>query len=75
MRFYSHILPNGLEVIAECSPSAFSTALGFFVRVGARDEPEDISGVSHFLEHMAFKGSGSRTADDINREFDEIGAV
>lgn len=75
MQFLSHTLPNGLEIIAECSPSAFSTALGFFVRVGARDESVEISGVSHFLEHMAFKGSGARTAEDINREFDEIGAV
>lgn len=74
MRFFSHTLPNGLEIIAESSPSAFSTALGFFVRVGPRDESPEIAGISHFLEHMAFKGSAERTAEDVNREFDEIGA-
>lgn len=74
MKFSSYTLPNGLQIIAECSPSAFSTAVGFFVRVGARDESAEIAGISHFLEHMAFKGSEGRTADDVNREFDEIGA-
>lgn len=74
MKFSSYTLPNGLELIAECSASAFSAALGFFVRVGARDESAEIAGISHFLEHMAFKGSEGRTADDVNREFDEIGA-
>ncbi|MGQ9504408.1 MAG: M16 family metallopeptidase [Thermogutta sp.] len=74
MKFFSHTLPNGLEIISESSPSAFSTALGFFVRVGARDESPEIAGISHFLEHMAFKGSAERRAEDVNREFDEIGA-
>jgi len=74
VKFSSYTLPNGLQIIAEYSPSAFSTALGFFVRVGARDESREISGISHFLEHMAFKGSEGRTAEDVNREFDEIGA-
>src|SRR5690606_21732302 len=67
-------LENGLEIVAECNPRAYSTALGFFVRAGARDESDDISGVSHFLEHMAFKGTPKRSAADVNREFDEIGA-
>jgi predicted Zn-dependent peptidase len=49
-------------------------AVGFFVRTGARDETPEINGVSHFLEHMVFKGSERRNAFDVNREFDEIGA-
>ncbi|MEX2139499.1 MAG: pitrilysin family protein [Pirellulales bacterium] len=74
MNFQTTTLENGLEVIAECDDAAYSTALGFFVKAGARDETDAVSGVSHFLEHMAFKGTPRRTADDVNREFDEMGA-
>jgi predicted Zn-dependent peptidase len=74
MPFHSHTLPNGLQVIAETSPSARSVALGFFVRTGSRDETPEVSGVTHFLEHMVFKGTPRRTALDVNRDFDRIGA-
>ncbi|MBN2216150.1 MAG: insulinase family protein [Pirellulales bacterium] len=74
MEFRNRTLDNGLEVVAEVNPEAYSTALGFFVRAGSRDETADVAGVSHFLEHMAFKGTESRSADDVNREFDELGA-
>lgn len=74
MEFREHVLPNGLEVVAECNSDARSTALGFFVKTGARDETDDVAGVSHFLEHMVFKGTPTRSADDVNREFDEMGA-
>ena len=74
MQFHHHTLPNGLEVIAECKPEAQSTAVGFFVKTGARDEQIADSGVSHFLEHMAFKGDEQYSADDVNRIFDEVGA-
>jgi len=67
-------LPNGLTIVAEETPEAHTGAVGFFVKAGSRDETADIMGVSHFLEHMMFKGSARRTADDVNREFDEIGA-
>jgi predicted Zn-dependent peptidase len=72
--FRRHTLENGLEILAECNDEAVSTGLGFFVRTGARDETDDVAGVSHFLEHMCFKGTPRRSADDVNREFDEIGA-
>ncbi|MEM7682499.1 MAG: pitrilysin family protein [Planctomycetota bacterium] len=68
------VLPNGLEVVAEADPSAHTAAVGFFVRAGARDEPPELMGVSHFLEHMMFKGTARRSAEDVNREFDELGA-
>jgi len=72
---YEHTtLGNGLTIIAELDPEAHSAAGGFFVKTGARDEPAELMGVSHFLEHMMFKGTDRRSADDINREFDEIGA-
>jgi predicted Zn-dependent peptidase len=74
VKFETATLDNGLEIIAECNPEAYSTALGFFVNTGARDESDDVSGVSHFLEHMVFKGTPTRSADDVNREFDEMGA-
>src|SRR5215472_16557306 len=74
MPFHSQKLVNGLQIIGETSPSARSVALGFFVRTGARDETPEVSGVTHFLEHMVFKGTPHRTALDVNLDFDRIGA-
>ena len=74
MEFHEARLDNGLTIVAERSPSVHSVALGFFVRTGSRDEVDEVSGVSHFLEHMAFKGSQRHSADDVNRVFDEVGA-
>src|SRR5918911_4103865 len=74
MPFHQTKLDNGLQVIGESSPSARSAALGFFVRTGARDETPEVSGVTHFLEHMVFKGTPRRSALDVNRDFDRIGA-
>ncbi len=74
MEFCKAALANGLEIVAECNGRGLSAALGFFVNTGARDENDELSGVSHFLEHMAFKGTPRRSADDVNREFDRMGA-
>ncbi len=74
MEFKHTQLSNGLTIIAEIAPAAASQAMGFFARTGARDESHQIHGVSHFLEHMMFKGTARRTAFDVNREFDEMGA-
>jgi predicted Zn-dependent peptidase len=74
LKFRHHCLDNGLEVIAECNPAAYSAAIAFFVKTGSRDETDALSGVSHFLEHMAFKGTPTRSAEDVNRELDELGA-
>lgn len=67
-------LPNGLRIAAECAPDAASAAVGMFVQTGARDEPNELMGVSHFLEHMMFKGSATRPASEVNEAFDRIGA-
>ncbi len=77
MEFKRETLDNGLTIIAEVNQSAASLAMGFFVRTGSRDEEpvEKIGGVSHFLEHMLFKGTERRSPFDINREFDQMGAV
>jgi len=74
IEFRRHTLPNGLTVIAEVDDAAHSAAAGFFVRTGARDEPAPLMGVSHFLEHMMFKGTGDLSADALNRAFDDLGA-
>ncbi len=74
MPFHHHRLANGLTIIGEPNADARSVALGFFVRTGSRDETPNESGVSHFLEHMMFKGTPHRTALDVNLHFDRIGA-
>jgi predicted Zn-dependent peptidase len=74
LKFHSHKLPNGLQVLAEENPDAHSFAAGLFVRAGSRDETPELAGVSHFLEHMMFKGSSKYTWEDVNRIFDEMGA-
>ena len=74
MEFRQSVLSNGLQVIGEINPRAQSAAVGFYVRTGSRNETEDCSGVSHFLEHMAFKGNARFSAADVNRVFDELGA-
>jgi predicted Zn-dependent peptidase len=73
--FLHEQLPNGLDVLAETSDAAVSTSVGFFVKTGARDEGPGIEGVSHFLEHMVFKGPPGLSAEEINRRFDRLGAA
>lgn len=73
-RFEHFQLPNGLDILCEHNPAAHSMACGFFVGTGSRDEAPEINGVSHFLEHMMFKGSNRYTWEDVNRIFDELGA-
>ena len=74
MQFHQTVLPNGLQIIAELNDHARSVAAGFFVKAGSRDESGDLAGVSHFLEHMIFKGTPNRDALAVNRDFDRVGA-
>jgi predicted Zn-dependent peptidase len=74
MRFHHTVLDNGLQVIAEVNDQARSVASGFFVKAGSRDESPEVAGVSHFLEHMVFKGTPRRDALAVNRDFDKVGA-
>jgi predicted Zn-dependent peptidase len=71
--FRETTLANGLRIAAEVDPRGYSASLGYFVRTGACDETDAEAGVSHFLEHMMFKGTARRTAADVNRELDELG--
>jgi predicted Zn-dependent peptidase len=72
--FRHAVLGNGLNIIAEVDPEAHTAAAGFFVKTGARDESSEAMGVSHFLEHMMFKGTARRTAEQVDQDFDRIGA-
>ena len=73
--FHQARLENGLVIIGEQDPNAHTTAGGFWVSTGARDERPELMGISHFLEHMMFKGTDKRSAEDVNRDFDAVGAV
>jgi predicted Zn-dependent peptidase len=66
-------LDNGLTVATDHVHGARSVAIGVWVGVGSRDEPPAQSGVSHFLEHLLFKGTPTRTATDISRSVDRVG--
>lgn len=74
MEFKSEKLKNGLVMIGEINESAKSAAVGFFVKTGSRDESLQINGVSHFLEHMLFKGTDKLSALQVNEAFDRTGA-
>ncbi len=74
MEFKKKILTNGLAIIGEVNTSAKSAAVGFFVKTGSRDESKGINGVSHFLEHMLFKGTEKLSALEVNEAFDKTGA-
>lgn len=69
-----HTLSNGLQIVIERMPDVRSAAAGFLVRTGARDETAPLAGVSHFLEHMMFKGTSRRTWHDITIDFDRMGS-
>ena len=66
-------LESGLTVATEHVPGALSVATGVWVGVGSRDEPAELSGVSHFLEHLLFKGTPTRTSQEISRSVDRVG--
>lgn len=74
MEFKHKQLANGLVIIGEVNKSAKSAAVGFFVKTGSRDETKQINGVSHFLEHMLFKGTEKLNAFEVNEAFDKTGA-
>ncbi|MBN1972376.1 MAG: insulinase family protein [Sedimentisphaerales bacterium] len=74
MEFKHKQLSNGLNIIGEVNPAAKSAAVGFFVRTGSRDETQEINGVSHFLEHMLFKGTDKLNSFEVNEAFDRTGA-
>jgi len=69
------VLDNGIRVITEKIAGAHSVTVGFWVENGSRHEDESLNGISHFIEHMLFKGTGRRTALEIAKEIDSVGGV
>src|ERR1700744_4605745 len=67
------ILPNGLTILTEKMDHIRSVAMGVWIRAGSRHEMAEVNGISHFVEHMVFKGTKSRSAQRIAREVDAIG--
>jgi len=72
-QYNKSVLPNGIRVLTERIPNVRSVSVGVWVIVGARDEDASNSGISHFIEHMIFKGTERRTALDIAKAFDQMG--
>ena len=66
-------LPNGVRLVTEAIPTVRSAALGFWIAGGSREEKDGESGAAHFIEHMLFKGTETRSAADIARQTDAIG--
>uniref|UniRef100_UPI002869D5B8 M16 family metallopeptidase n=1 Tax=Deinococcus sp. TaxID=47478 RepID=UPI002869D5B8 len=68
-----HILPGGVTVLLDPDPEAQTVAAGYFVHTGARDETPQEMGVSHFIEHLLFKGSAQLSAAELNARLDDLG--
>lgn len=68
-------LQNGIQVVSEAITHSHSVAIGIWVTNGSRHDKRGMSGVAHFIEHLLFKGTGSRSALDIAREIDSVGGV
>jgi predicted Zn-dependent peptidase len=66
-------LDSGITVVTESMSEVRSVSVGFWFDVGSRDEPDEMAGTSHFLEHLLFKGTGSRSAREIAEAFDAVG--
>ncbi len=74
MSHHTWTLDNGLNVIGESQAHMKSVSVGFFVKTGSRDEAMELNGVSHFLEHMLFKGTHKRSGAEVDETFDNLGA-
>src|SRR5512137_2693810 len=68
-------LENGIQVITEEIPGVHSVSIGVWVQAGSRDERPEENGISHFIEHMLFKGTQRRSAQQIAKEIDSVGGV
>jgi len=67
------VLPNGLTILSEEMEHIRSVSIGIWIKTGSREEDPQWNGISHFIEHMVFKGTESRSAEDIARQVDSIG--
>ena len=67
------VLPGGLRVLSERMPHVRSVSVGVWLARGSRHESAELSGIAHFVEHMLFKGTDTRSAEDIAQTIDSIG--
>ena len=74
MAYRKTVLENGITVVTYLMQGVRSVSLGLWFNVGSRDERADQAGLTHFMEHMMFKGTPTRTAFDISSQFDALGA-
>ncbi|HSB41525.1 MAG TPA: pitrilysin family protein [Methylomirabilota bacterium] len=73
MAYRKSALPNGVRVVTETMPHVRSVAVGIWVETGSRVEPEPLGGISHLIEHLVFKGTATRSAEEIARAIDSVG--
>ena len=66
-------LPNGIRILTEEIPHVHSLSIGLWVDTGSKNESEDVYGISHFIEHMLFKGTKTRSAMQIAQELEDTG--
>ena len=68
-------LDNGIRVVTEHIPHVYSVSIGLWIKTGSRDEKQEENGISHYIEHMLFKGTKRRSAHDIAKEIDAVGGI
>ena len=73
MAYRKSALPNGIRLVTETMPHVRSVAVGIWVETGSRLEPEPLGGISHLIEHLVFKGTATRSAEEIARAIDSVG--
>ena len=73
MGYRKSALPNGIRLVTETMPHVRSVAVGIWVETGSRLEPEPLGGISHLIEHLVFKGTATRSAEEIARAIDSVG--
>lgn len=75
MKYIKKVLENGMTIVLVPMKNVQLVSMGFFVNAGSRDEASENNGIAHFLEHMMFKGTSKRSAEDLFRELDTIGTT
>ena len=68
-----HVLPNGVTVAVDPLPGAESVAVGLYAGVGSRSEPQRVGGLAHLVEHMVFKGAGTRDTRALAEAIEDVG--
>ena len=73
MAYHKTVLPSGMRLVTEAMPHVRSVAVGIWVETGSRVEPEERGGISHLIEHLVFKGTATRSAEQIAGAIDSVG--